>query len=197
MKKILIVLLIILGISGAWYLYKQSGDSLKDIDTQKQETVKPTDEDNKQLNMTNPASDNCIKNGGDLEIITNTDGSQFGLCKFEKYSCEEWALYRGECNIEADSALIRQALIAKGLNLTNTKVVIRNHFGKYIGGSVVPVETGVAGGGYVFAVKEDGKVKILADGNGGILCSWFSDYPDFPTYLVSECGDANWNMVTR
>jgi len=48
--------------------------------------------------MANPASVNCIDKGGTLEIITATDGSQFGMCKFSDGSqCEEWAFFRGEC----------------------------------------------------------------------------------------------------
>ncbi|GIW69920.1 MAG: hypothetical protein KatS3mg101_0667 [Patescibacteria group bacterium] len=68
------------------------------------------------------------------------------------------------------------------------KVVIQKHFGKYIGGGVVPTIPGV-GGGYVCAVKEDGAIKVLADGNGSIMCRSFKDYPDFPSYLVPECLD--------
>ena len=43
---------------------------------------------------------------------------------------------------------------------------------------VLPVST-FGGGGYVFAVKDDGEVKVLADGNGVIMCSFLEDYPDF------------------
>lgn len=48
--------------------------------------------------MANPASVNCINNGGKLEIVTAADGSQSGMCTFEDgFACEEWAYYRGEC----------------------------------------------------------------------------------------------------
>lgn len=154
-------------------------------------------EEESQTGMPNPASTYCNKNGGELEIITNKDGSQFGLCKFEDYSCEEWAYMNGECAIDKDSEKIKEALEAKGLNLSGMKVVIHKHLGKYISGGVVPVDM-LGGGGYVFAVKdENGNVDIVADGNGAIMCEMLEDYPDFPAYLISECVDEGGNPVKR
>lgn len=50
------------------------------------------------MQMANPASVNCINNGGKLEIVTAADGSQSGICTFaDGSSCEEWAYFRGEC----------------------------------------------------------------------------------------------------
>ncbi len=50
------------------------------------------------VQMANPASTNCLKQGGKIEIQTRGDGSQYGLCYFEdNRACEEWALMRGDC----------------------------------------------------------------------------------------------------
>ncbi len=50
--------------------------------------------------MPNPASANCIKMGGKLEIRTRGDGGQYGVCLFEdNRQCDEWALFRGECPV--------------------------------------------------------------------------------------------------
>lgn len=50
--------------------------------------------------LANPASVNCEKLGGNLEIKENGSGGQYGLCMFEdNMACEEWALYRGECPV--------------------------------------------------------------------------------------------------
>jgi inhibitor of cysteine peptidase len=50
--------------------------------------------------MANPASVYCTENKGTLEIRTDENGGQFGVCKFEDGSeCEEWAFYRGECKM--------------------------------------------------------------------------------------------------
>ena len=48
--------------------------------------------------IANPASVFCEDNKARLEIRTNADGSQYGVCIFDDNSeCEEWAYYRGEC----------------------------------------------------------------------------------------------------
>lgn len=49
--------------------------------------------------LANPASENCIAQGGTLAIETGPAG-QFGVCYFEdNYQCEEWALLRGDCPV--------------------------------------------------------------------------------------------------
>jgi putative hemolysin len=47
--------------------------------------------------VANPASEFCIDNGGTLEIRNSADG-QIGYCIINGQECEEWALYRGECD---------------------------------------------------------------------------------------------------
>ena len=50
--------------------------------------------------IANPASENCLAQGGTLEIRTRSDGSQYGVCYFEdNRQCEEWALLRGDCPV--------------------------------------------------------------------------------------------------
>lgn len=154
----------------------------------------PTEETS--TNIANPASQKCIDNGGKLEIVTNKDGSQFGMCNFKDFSCEEWTYFNEKCSIEEDAQKIKEVLVNKGLNLTDMKVIITKHLGKYIAGSVVPISA-PGGGGYVFAAKDEDDIKVLADGNGVIMCSAFKDYPDFPAYLVSQCVDESGNSVQR
>jgi putative hemolysin len=49
-------------------------------------------------NMPNPASANCIDQGGTLEIRQDAGGGEYGMCVFSDGSeCEEWALLRGTC----------------------------------------------------------------------------------------------------
>jgi uncharacterized protein len=46
----------------------------------------------------NPASVHCIEQGGTLEIRKGPEGGETGFCVFADGSeCEEWALFRGEC----------------------------------------------------------------------------------------------------
>ena len=50
--------------------------------------------------IANPASQNCLAQGGRLEIEIRGDGGQFGVCYFEdNHQCEEWAMMRGDCPI--------------------------------------------------------------------------------------------------
>lgn len=47
--------------------------------------------------IANPASENCTKKGGILEIRKNKNG-EYGVCIFDdNRQCEEWALFRGQC----------------------------------------------------------------------------------------------------
>ncbi|OHB14668.1 MAG: hypothetical protein A2431_00465 [Candidatus Zambryskibacteria bacterium RIFOXYC1_FULL_39_10] len=47
--------------------------------------------------IANPASVNCIENGGKLAIVDKPEG-QIGMCTFsDGIVCEEWAYFRGEC----------------------------------------------------------------------------------------------------
>lgn len=49
-------------------------------------------------NLPNPASANCVDQGGALEIRQDADGGEYGMCVFSDGSeCEEWALLRGTC----------------------------------------------------------------------------------------------------
>jgi len=53
-----------------------------------------------QPGLPNPASVNCTEKGNKLEIQTADDGSQYGMCVFpDGNSCEEWAYFRGECDL--------------------------------------------------------------------------------------------------
>ena len=49
-------------------------------------------------NMANPASVNCVNLKGTLEIRTDANGGQVGYCNLPGgKTCEEWGLFRGEC----------------------------------------------------------------------------------------------------
>lgn len=51
--------------------------------------------------IANPASQNCVEQGGTLAIEERGDLGQIGVCYFEdNRQCEEWALLRGECPVD-------------------------------------------------------------------------------------------------
>jgi putative hemolysin len=48
--------------------------------------------------LANPASQNCVRQGGKLLIQKHGDGGEYGICVFEdNRQCEEWAMMRGAC----------------------------------------------------------------------------------------------------
>jgi len=48
--------------------------------------------------VANPASQNCVEQGGTLSIETRGDGGEYGVCLFEDdRQCEEWVLLHGDC----------------------------------------------------------------------------------------------------
>lgn len=57
-----------------------------------------------RVGMANPASVHCASLGGKLEIRTDKDGGQYGLCSLpDGRVCEEWALFRdGKCEKPAE-----------------------------------------------------------------------------------------------
>jgi putative hemolysin len=47
--------------------------------------------------MANPASVNCEKIGGIIEIKKDAQGNEYGMCTFTNgTTCDEWALFRNE-----------------------------------------------------------------------------------------------------
>jgi putative hemolysin len=51
-----------------------------------------------EAGLPNPASAHCEEQGYSLEIRTDEQGGQYGVCIFPDGShCDEWAYYRGEC----------------------------------------------------------------------------------------------------
>lgn len=66
--------------------------------TTEPEATQTTAESTAQI--ANPASENCITQGGTLTIEERGDLGQIGVCFFEdNRQCEEWALLRGECPV--------------------------------------------------------------------------------------------------
>jgi putative hemolysin len=53
----------------------------------------------------NPASVYCEEQGYTLEIRTDKDGGQYGVCVFpDGTECDEWAFFRGECGSQQGEA---------------------------------------------------------------------------------------------
>ena len=63
------------------------------------------------VGLPNPAAVHCINAGGSLEIREATDGTRSTYCVFpNSVQCEEWALFRGECEGRQDWITVANAL---------------------------------------------------------------------------------------
>lgn len=102
-KFVKISLIIVIGILVVFGLIAIAGFlkfNFSDSDIKVVETTTTTAATSTMAGLANPASTNCINQGGQLEIKTKADGSQYGVCFFEdNRQCEEWALMRGQCPV--------------------------------------------------------------------------------------------------
>ncbi len=49
----------------------------------------------KTVGIANPASEYCVKQGGESHMRKHSDGSQYGMCRFKDGTeIEEWEYYR-------------------------------------------------------------------------------------------------------
>ena len=65
-----------------------------------EEPTLPPTEVIEPVGLPNPASQNCLDQGGTLTILERGDGGQYGVCFFEdNRQCEEWALLNGDCPV--------------------------------------------------------------------------------------------------
>ena len=96
-------------------------------------------------------------------------------------------------NISIVSA-VQTALVAEhGPDAQNLNITISKVEGNYAEGAAS--EQG--GGGMWYAAEVNGVWKLVWDGNGEIMCSSLTPYPDFPKDMISECWDASNNAVVR
>jgi uncharacterized protein len=74
--------------------------------------------------LANPASVYCGQVGGKTEIKKDATGAEYGMCTFPNgTSCEEWALYRGECKPNATVSNVTTKTPAANLSANATKTV--------------------------------------------------------------------------
>ena len=90
MKKILNILLVFL-----LFLFLLNSCSKKE--------EKPTG-----VSIANPASVNCVNNGGKLKMMEDANG-QYGICILKDGTeCEEWKYFRKECPVKENNSWRQQ-----------------------------------------------------------------------------------------
>lgn len=99
---ILVVFLLVLGLILSNLYWKQNQKMIinlcQNVNTIGAGQTVKTNNVNKKVALSNPASENCLQYGGKIEMREKPDGSQYGICIFPNGNkCEEWALFKGEC----------------------------------------------------------------------------------------------------
>lgn len=192
MKKIAIFLLIApLILTGCVSQNKPiKQDKNQDLTNQNRDA----DINQEQTGLANPASVYCEKQGGRLEIRSDSQGAQTGFCVFADDSeCEEWAFFRAECQpqsqIEDISGDIKQLFVEKyNKSSDEVSVTISQQTTDYARGGVKFGLGGIGEGGIFLAAKVDGVWQLVFDGNGIVDCSLLEDY-DFPDSMSIDCFD--------
>jgi len=88
-KKILfLILLVLIVLSLFLFLFSLLNKNFKDN----------LNLENTNSQIANPASTYCIDHNGSLEIRQNENG-QYGVCIKDGKECDEWAFFRGECEL--------------------------------------------------------------------------------------------------
>jgi hypothetical protein len=81
-------------------------------------------------------------------------------------------------------AAMKAAIVLKrGPDAANMTYTVSKIEGNYAQGGA----SGTGGGGMWFAAKVNGTWNLVWDGNGTILCSDLTAYPEFPTTMIPEC----------
>lgn len=122
--------------------------------------------------------------GGDKDEHGCLIGAGYSWCE-SKNKCLR--TFEEGCPTADDEKNIKQALVNKhNWRADEISITISKNDGQYVSGGVRETNSEV-GGGYFYAVKDNGEWKIVADGNGTISCESLSPYPNYPVSMISEC----------
>jgi len=96
------------------------------------------------------------------------------------------------------SELLKKAFSAKySVSEEDIRIKISSQIGIYAAGTVSFDPAYQPGGGWFLAVNDNDTWKIVADGNGIVVCSLIEPY-DFPTDMVPQCfDDQTKELITR
>lgn len=171
----LLLAVTVIGIGAYYYMGRQAETASQILPT-----VKPLEEQ-KPLVGGDTDIHGCIGSAG----YTWCEGKQKCLRQWEE-PCSDGTPVPTADETQTIIAAIRQALIAKhGPDAGKLTITVSKIIGTYAqGGASAP-----GGGAMWFAVKENGTWKLIWDGNGVILCTDISAYPELPKAMISECYD--------
>jgi hypothetical protein len=126
--------------------------------------------------------------GGDRDAHGCIGSAGYTWCEVKQKCLRVW---EESCATPTDEAAlktqIKAAIVAKRGAVAEEAVISVNKVeGDYAVGGANPPTPGV-GGGMWFAAKVGGVWQLVWDGNGMILCSDLTNYPQFPTDIIPEC----------
>ncbi|MCX6731105.1 MAG: hypothetical protein NTZ55_04605 [Candidatus Roizmanbacteria bacterium] len=128
--------------------------------------------------------------GGDKDVHGCLGPAGYSWCEVKQKCLRVWE-EKCEASKISDADLIKQALFTKN-NWASTLEVdlsVAQNDGVYAGGTVSEKQ---GGGGYFYAKKVASEWKIVADGNGMIMCETLKEYADFPKSMIPSC----YNTIT-
>ncbi len=107
---------------------QQAQDQNKNVPATEATSSEAGDRMAQETALANPASVYCLEKGGKLNLQKTFDGSTEGICILDdNTTCEEWALFRGECgpkNATSSAALLNQNSTSTKLNASSTQEAV-------------------------------------------------------------------------
>lgn len=178
MKNFLLGVLAVLFVGGIGFSAYKLGQKSSVSDIHPALTIQPT------TASLSPSVTGGQKVGSDRDAHGCIPSAGYTWCE-AKAKCLR--TFEEGCPGPEDTGLIKQALFAKHnwTDTDNLTVKVSTNDGNYASGTV----SGQGGGGYFYAAKVNGVWKIVADGNGSIMCADLVKYPDYPVSLIPECYD--------
>ena len=122
----------------------------------------------------NPASVNCAKKGGKLQIKKDSRGNEYGACIFPNgRECEEWAFFRGQCSpekpAEPQAKIGAEAVWQPGMQFMQSVRLACSNAGSNYGDCLISQMPGAGASPKAVAFsklleeKTDGQIGYMAD----------------------------------
>jgi hypothetical protein len=128
--------------------------------------------------------------GGDKDEHGCLASAGFSWCEVKQQCQRMWETL---CITDEDASILAQSVskaVQEKRGPSAADLLVKIHFaeGNYAKGGLSPKNPD-AGGAMWFAAKVNGTWELVWDGNGNILCSDLTNYPDFPSVYIPECLD--------
>jgi hypothetical protein len=127
--------------------------------------------------------------GGDRDEHGCIGSAGYSWCEEKSKCLRTWEepCVSEEVDLNQVAGEVKKLLVDKhGADFEQMAVTVSRIEGDFAQGGAKPQEEGI-GGGMWFGAKVNGQWRLVWDGNGMILCSDLTNYPDFPKNMIGEC----------